>query len=229
MVLAGGVVRWSDMFNFSQAIAFFICGRFSQAVAFCICVMKRDAQLLTSSRQHKKQKAAAAPENLVPIQAAQLPEVGDGDNLAFALAPSQGKEGTEAAVSTRSHDVIAKPWGVESPAIVPQLPDIAASPPPAVVLKCVKEVAAYVVTMLSAFFTNHVEEFEAFGLDVQGGMHPSHYDALGLPTSDVALVLHESVMFGDLQLRMLSTRIFSLPPLPCLSCSLPPDHAEARF
>ena len=129
-------------------------------------------------------KPRGDPENLVPARKIQCA----GDRTESALASSKGED-TSVSASTRSlGDLIAKPWGVETPEIVPELPGKDAAPSHVEVLKLVKGVAANVVTTLPTFFKNHKKEFGGLGFEVQGDMHPSHYDALALPTSVVVLV-----------------------------------------
>ena len=116
---------------------------------------KRNERIAQPSSPCKKLKAD--PANGVPTGAlpAELPElVGDPVNTVdLASAPSQG---TGASASTRGNDMgIAKPWGVETPEIAPQLPGDDASPTPIEVQKCIRGVAAYVVTTLPTFFKDH--------------------------------------------------------------------------
>ena len=108
---------------------------------------KKERPITQPSSPSKRFKAD--PANLVPTEALQvkLPEVEGG---------TSGDITDPASASTRGKDMgIAKPWGVETPEIAPQLPADDASPTPIEVQKCVKAVAAYVVTTLPTFFKDN--------------------------------------------------------------------------
>ena len=134
----------------------------------------------TPKKQEKKR--GGAPSSSQPAKKLKvLPE-----NVcvpAKSVQPEQGVDvppQAEASASTRSHDGIVKPWGVDEPHVMPPLPGDDASPTTADVLKLVKAIAAYVVTTLPTFFKNNIEEFKALGFEVEGDKSPSAYDALTL-------------------------------------------------
>ena len=116
---------------------------------------------LKTDQEHVSQmpstKLKTDPANLVPIGTlpVKLLEPEDGDSVIVDLA-SVPSRGAGASASTRGNAMgIAKPWGVETPEIAPQLPGDDASPSPIEVQKCVKAVAAYVVTTLPTFFKDN--------------------------------------------------------------------------
>ena len=186
---ATGVEVTSSFFNRRHCaqIKFNICRNSIITMFMVVPGMDSKAKRRTLPNTTSKppvKKPRGDPENLVPARKIQCA----GDRTESALASSKGED-TSVSASTRSlGDLIAKPWGVETPEIVPELPGKDAAPSHVEVLKLVKGVAANVVTTLPTFFKNHKKEFGGLGFEVQGDMHPSHYDALALPTSVVVLV-----------------------------------------
>ena len=148
--------------------------------------LKADTENVCVPAQPPKKRKTDPEKVCVPAQPVQSPKQA-GVSID---APPQA----QASASTRSHDGIAKPWGVETPQVMPPLPGDDASPTQADVLKLVKRVAAYVVTTLPTFFKNH-RRIQSFGFRCRGRQEPKRLRRIDVVTSAglSVLILCESV------------------------------------